>query len=62
MDTPVNEQHLETGVDEVSHQRGVVSPDCLDTFTVHLVVFHGVGPVQTSVTLFVDQQVREIHL
>lgn len=52
---PVNEDFLQTRVDEVGHQRAVVSADSLDTFTVHLVV--GVcagGEIQACVALLVD--------
>lgn len=60
---PVYEDSLQTGVNEVSHQRAVVSSDSLNAFTVHFVmrVCTG-GEIQACVALLVDQQVWVVHL
>lgn len=52
---PVNEDSLQTGVDEVRHQRTVVSADSLNAFAVHFVmcVCTG-GEIKTCVSLLVD--------
>lgn len=52
---PVDEDSLQTGVNEVSHQRAVVSADSLNAFAVHFVmcVCTG-GEIETGVSLLVD--------
>lgn len=63
MCVPVYQDSLQTGADEVGHQRAVVSADSLDAFTVHLVVCDCTGgEVQASVALLVDQKVGIINL
>lgn len=60
---PVNEDFLQTGVDQVSHQRTVVSADSLNAFTVHLVMcVCTAGEIEAGVALLVDQQVWVVHL
>lgn len=60
---PVNEDFLQTSVDKVGHQRAVVSTDCLDAFTVHLVVcVCACGEIQTCIALLINEQVWVIHL
>lgn len=60
---PVYENSLQTGVDEVSHQRAVVSADSLNAFTVHLFMcVCTAGEIEASVALLVDQQVWVVHL
>ena len=60
---PVYEAFLQTGVDEVSHQRAVVSADRLNAFTVHLFISVCTsGEIQACVALLVDQQVWVVHL
>lgn len=60
---PVYEDSLQTGVDEVCHQRAIVSADSLDAFTVHLLMSVGTArEIEACVPLLVDQQVRVIHL
>lgn len=60
---PVHEDFLQTGVDEVGHQGGVVSADGLDAFAVHLVVcVRAGGEIQACVALLVDEQVWIVHL
>lgn len=61
--TPVYEDFLQTGVDEVRHQGGVVSADGLNAFAVHLVVcVRAGGEIQAGVALLVDEQVWIVHL
>lgn len=60
---PVYEDFLQTGVDEVRHQGGVVPADSLNAFAVHLVVCVCTGgEIQAGVALLVDEQVRIINL
>ncbi len=60
---PVYEDFLQTGVDEVSHQRAVVSADSLNAFTVHFVVSVCTGgEIEACIALLVDQQVRIVNL
>lgn len=60
---PIYEDLLQTGVDEVRHQGGVVSADGLDALAVHLVVrVCAGGEIQARVALLVDEQVWIVHL
>lgn len=63
MHLPVYEDFLQTGVDEVSHQRAVVSADSLNPFAVHLImcVCAG-GEIQACIALLIDQQIWKVHL
>ena len=58
----MDEDQLETSVDEIGHQGTVVSSDCLDAFTVHLIVDLWSREIETGVSLLIDQQVGVVHL
>ena len=59
---PINKDLLQAGTDEICSQLTVISSDCFNTLTVHLVICIRLCEVQTSVTLLVDEKVREVYL
>ncbi len=61
-DLPVDEYLMETRMDEVCHEHAVVTAFCFNSFTIHLVVGVRLGKQESSISLLVDEQVREINL
>ncbi len=53
---------MKAAIDQVGHERTVVTTDSLDALAVHLVVFIGFCEVETGITLLIDQQVGEVDL
>lgn len=59
---PVDENTAQTLTNEIRHERAVVAPHRLDTFTIHAVVLVGLGEVEAGVAFLVDEQVRKVDL
>ena len=56
------ENLVQAAVDEISHQRAVVTTDRFDTFAVNLVVNVGFCEVKTGIAFLVDKKVRKVDL
>ena len=59
---PFDQDLLQTSVDQIGNQWAVVTAHSFDALAIHLVVRVGSREVQASVTLFVYEQIRKVHL
>eukprot|EP00126_Sphaerothecum_destruens_P006173 Sdes_comp19247_c1_seq1m10198 len=59
---PINQNLLQYSRNQILHKRTIVPPNSLNPLTIHLVVLFGLRPIQPSIPLLINQQVREINL
>ena len=60
--SPLNENLLQTGVDEIGHNGGIITAHCLYALAVHLIMSFSTREVQTCIPLLINQQVGEVYL
>src|SRR5579862_2493391 len=58
---PVYENLPQDRLNHILHKSAIISAHRLNALGVHLIVFLSSSPVQASVSLLVDKEIREVH-